>query len=80
MNYVFHSMIVIFCGYMMMFYSEKIYSLGHDTEVAGRLLRSTPRDCLLIRTSDSFTGLLLFAIGLLLLIVSLLHDKEGSGG
>ncbi|KAK3431407.1 hypothetical protein EUGRSUZ_E03287 [Eucalyptus grandis] len=50
----------------MMFHARAIYSLGHSTDAADRLLRS--QDRLLIRTYDSFTGLLLLAIGLLLLM------------
>ncbi|KAI4312199.1 hypothetical protein MLD38_037038 [Melastoma candidum] len=73
---VLHSMIALFCGSMMMFHSQAIYSLGHGTEAAERLLGSTPRDRLLIGTSDSFAGLLLFVIGLLLLMVSHIQDRE----
>ncbi|KAI4368892.1 hypothetical protein MLD38_017399 [Melastoma candidum] len=50
-----------------------------STDAARRLLGSTLRDRLLIRTSDSFASLFLFAIGLLLLIVSLIHDRKGRG-
>ncbi|URE00698.1 hypothetical protein MUK42_05828 [Musa troglodytarum] len=42
---------------------------GRET-VAWLLQGSTTRDQLLVQTSDSFTGLLLFAIGLLLFMVA----------
>ncbi|KAK3431398.1 hypothetical protein EUGRSUZ_E03276 [Eucalyptus grandis] len=73
---VLHSLIVVFCGSLMMFHARAIYSLGHGTDAAKRLLRSTPQDRLLIRTSDSLAGLLLLAIGLLLLMVSNIKDRE----
>ncbi|KAL3740101.1 hypothetical protein ACJRO7_021390 [Eucalyptus globulus] len=59
----------------MMFHARVIYSLGHGTDAAERLLGSTLQDRLLIRTSDSFAGLLLLAIGLLLM-VSNIKDRE----
>ncbi|KAL8131486.1 hypothetical protein AgCh_007430 [Apium graveolens] len=40
---------------------------------------STPHDQLLIQTSDSFSGLLLFAIGFLLMMVAFVKDKEFQG-
>ncbi|XP_056172198.1 uncharacterized protein LOC115680533 [Syzygium oleosum] len=73
---VLHALIALFCGSLMMFHARAIYSLGHGTDAAERLLGSTPQDRLLIRTSDSFAGLLLLAIGLLLLMVSNIKDRE----
>lgn len=73
---VLHSLIALFCGSLMMFHARAIYSLGHGTDAAERLLGSTPQDRLLISTSDSFAGLLLLAIGLLLLMVSNIKDRE----
>ncbi|KAF4363868.1 hypothetical protein F8388_000533 [Cannabis sativa] len=73
---VLHSMIAITSGALMMFYMKEIYSLGHGKEIAIKLMGSTPHDQLLIRTSDSFSGLLLITIGFLLLMVSLVRDKE----
>ncbi|KAK9906956.1 hypothetical protein M0R45_002571 [Rubus argutus] len=58
-----HSVIAITCGAFMMFYMTEVYTFGHGIETAQKLLGSTPHDQLLIRTSDSFSGLLLFAIG-----------------
>ena len=60
----------------MMFYMTEVYTFGHGIETAQKLLGSTPHDQLLIRTCDSFSGLLLFAIGFLLLMVSFVKDCE----
>ncbi|KAI8016850.1 hypothetical protein LOK49_LG04G00266 [Camellia lanceoleosa] len=46
------------------------------TEIASKLVGSTPHDELLIRTLNSFSGLLLFAIGFLLFMVACVKDKE----
>ncbi|KAK9267807.1 hypothetical protein L1049_010243 [Liquidambar formosana] len=71
-----HSLIALTSGSLMMFYMEEIYTFGHGIEIATKLLGSTPHDQLLIRTSDSFSGLLLFAIGLLLFMVAFVNDRE----
>ncbi|PON58412.1 Transmembrane protein [Parasponia andersonii] len=71
-----HSLIATSCGALMMFYMKEIYALGHGNAAAIRLLGSTPHDQLLIRTSDSFSGLLLVVIGFLLFMVSFVRDRE----
>ncbi|KAL4626819.1 uncharacterized protein LOC142636153 [Castanea sativa] len=71
-----HSAIAATCGALMMFYMKEIYTIGHGLDTATKLLGSTPHDQLLIRTSDSFSGLLLFAIGFLLFMVSFVKDRE----
>ncbi|XP_057962431.1 uncharacterized protein LOC131153993 [Malania oleifera] len=71
-----HSVVALTCGAMMMFYTKEIWVFGHGSEIASKLLGSTPHDQLLIRTSDSFSGLLLFAIGLFLFMVAFVKDKE----
>ncbi|XP_022724073.1 uncharacterized protein LOC111280831 isoform X1 [Durio zibethinus] len=71
-----HSVIALSSGALMMFHMKEIYTFTHGIETATRLLGSTPHDQLLIRTSDSFSGLLLFAIGFLLFMVSSVKDKE----
>ncbi|XP_047323989.1 uncharacterized protein LOC124927585 [Impatiens glandulifera] len=63
-------------GVLMMFYMGEMYSLAHGAEVAKKIMGSTDRDQLLIRTSDSFSGLLLFAVGFLVLMVAFVKDKE----
>ncbi|OWM81411.1 hypothetical protein CDL15_Pgr007449 [Punica granatum] len=63
-----HSMVAIACGGLMMFYLAEISSI--------KFQGSTPHDQLLIRTSDSFSGLLLVAIGLLLLMVSFVRNRD----
>ncbi|OWM91230.1 hypothetical protein CDL15_Pgr000174 [Punica granatum] len=73
---ILHSLIAIFSGGLMMFHANGIYSLSHGIDTAAKLVGSTPRDQLLIQTSDSFAGLLLLAIGLLLLMVSGIQDRE----
>ncbi|GLT52485.1 hypothetical protein SLA2020_258250 [Shorea laevis] len=71
-----HSLIALGSGALMMFDMKEIYTFAHGVETATKLLGSTPHDQLLIRTSDSFSGLLLFAIGFLLFMVSFVRDKD----
>lgn len=49
--------------------------LGHGIETARKLLGSTPHDQLLVQISNSFAGLLLFAIGYLLFMVAFVKDR-----
>ncbi|KAL5191527.1 hypothetical protein HKD37_04G010793 [Glycine soja] len=65
---VLHSTIALTCGALMIFYSKEIFVLGHGSETTSKLQGTTPHDLLLIDTSDSFSGLLLFTIGCLLLM------------
>ena len=60
----------------MMFYTNEVTVFGHGIEIATKLRGSTPHDQLLIQTSDSFSGLLLFAIGFLLFMVAFVKDRE----
>lgn len=71
-----HSLIATTCGALMMFYLNEISAIGHGSETASKLLGSTPHDQLLIQTSDSFAGLLLFAIGFLLFMVAFVRDRD----
>ncbi|GFZ05744.1 hypothetical protein Acr_17g0013160 [Actinidia rufa] len=71
-----HSVVALTCGSMMVFYTNEVFVFGHGSEIASKLVGSTPHDQLLIRTSDSFSGLLLFAIGFLLFMVAFVKDKE----
>lgn len=71
-----HSLVALSSGAMMMFYRDGLFVFNHGKDHASQLLGSTPHDQLLIRTSDSFSGLLLFAIGLLLFMVAFVKDKE----
>ncbi|XP_057738308.1 uncharacterized protein LOC130955474 [Arachis stenosperma] len=73
---ILHSLIAITCGALMMFYMKEIYTFGHGVQTATKLLGSTPHDQLLIKTSDSFSGLLLVAIGFLLFMVSFVKDRD----
>ena len=60
----------------MVFYSKEISVVGHGLETASKLQGSTPHDQLLIQTSDSFSGLLLFTIGFLVFMVACVKDSE----
>ncbi|KZV46363.1 hypothetical protein F511_07915 [Dorcoceras hygrometricum] len=71
-----HSWVALTCGGLMMFYRDEVFVFSHGKENASKLLGSTPHDQLLIRTSDSFSGLLLFAIGILLFMVAFVKDRE----
>ncbi|KAK4778525.1 hypothetical protein SAY86_006053 [Trapa natans] len=62
-----HSLVAITCGALMMFYSSEVSAI----KVRG----STSHDQLLIRTSDSFSGLLLVAIGFMLIMVGFVNDR-----
>ncbi|KAM7498699.1 hypothetical protein LguiA_023113 [Lonicera macranthoides] len=73
---ILHSVVALTCGAMMMFYSNEVFAFSHGSETASKLMGSTPHDQLLIRTSDSFSGLLLFAIGALLLMVAFVKDRD----
>ncbi|PWA73335.1 hypothetical protein CTI12_AA261790 [Artemisia annua] len=71
-----HSLVALTCGALMMFYSHEVFAFSHGNEIATKLLGSTPHDQLLIQTSDSFSGLLLFAIGILLFMVAFVKDRD----
>ncbi|KAF4392932.1 hypothetical protein G4B88_011927 [Cannabis sativa] len=73
---VLHSSIALTCGVLMMFYANEFAVFGHGRETAIKLQGSTPQDQLLIQTSDSFSGLLLFAIGFILLMAAFVKDRE----
>ena len=73
---ILHSLIAVTCGALMMFYMKEVYTFGHGVQTATKLLGSTPHDQLLIKTSDSFSGLLLVAIGFLLFMVSFVKDRD----
>ncbi|XP_004485782.1 uncharacterized protein [Cicer arietinum] len=73
---ILHSIIAITSGALMMFYMKEVYTFGHGVQTATKLLGSTPHDQLLIKTSDSFSGLLLVAIGFLLFMVSFVKDRD----
>lgn len=71
-----HSILALSSGALMMLYTNEFLSFSHGRERASLLEGSTPHDQLLIRTSDSFSGLLLVAIGFLLFMVAFVKDKE----
>ncbi|XP_022142937.1 uncharacterized protein LOC111012927 [Momordica charantia] len=71
-----HSLIALTCGALMMFYSHEVFVFGHGSETAIKLQGSSPHDQLLIQTSDSFSGLLLFTVGFLLFMVAFVKDRE----
>ncbi|KAJ9136161.1 hypothetical protein P3X46_033265 [Hevea brasiliensis] len=73
---ILHSLIAITSGSLMMFHMKGIYTFTHGLDTATKLMGSTPHDQLLIRTSDSFSGLLLFAIGFLIFMVSFVKDRD----
>ncbi|KAJ8568954.1 hypothetical protein K7X08_032691 [Anisodus acutangulus] len=76
---ILHSLIATISGALIMFYLNEISVLGHGIETAKKLLGSTPHDQLVIKTSDSFVGLLLCVIGLLLFMVSFVKEREFQG-
>lgn len=76
---ILHSTIALTSGTLMMFYTEKASIFGPGSEIASKLKGSTPHDELLIKISQSFSGLLLFAIGLVLFMVSFVKDTEFHG-
>lgn len=71
-----YSVIAMISGSLMMFYWREIHIFGHGMETASKLLGSTTHDQLLIQTSDSLAGMLLFVIGILLFMVSFVKDRE----
>ncbi|KAL3631421.1 hypothetical protein CASFOL_024405 [Castilleja foliolosa] len=74
-----HSLVALTCGVLMMFYRDEVFVFSHGMDHATKLFGSTPHDQLLIRTSDSFSGLLLVVIGFILLMVAFVKDKEFHG-
>lgn len=76
---VLHSVVALSCGAIMMFYTNDLIVFSHGKDTATKLMGSTPHDQLLIQTSDSFSGLLLFAIGFLLMMVAFVKDREFQG-
>ncbi|MCD7464278.1 hypothetical protein HAX54_052378 [Datura stramonium] len=76
---ILHSMVALTSGALMIFYSNEVFIFSHGIERASKLLGSTPHDQLIIQTSDSFSGLLLFAIGLFLFMVAFVKDREFHG-
>ncbi|RXH99734.1 hypothetical protein DVH24_021536 [Malus domestica] len=56
--------------------SSFAYTFRHVIETAQKLLVSIPYNQLLIWTFDSFSSLLLFVIGFLLLMVSFMNDHD----
>lgn len=60
----------------MMLYTTEFSVFSHGNEIATKLGGSTPHDQLLILISDSFSGLLLFAIGFLLRMVAFVKERE----
>ncbi|KAK8537221.1 hypothetical protein V6N12_043394 [Hibiscus sabdariffa] len=73
---ILHSVIGITSGSLIMFYLNEIYVFGHGVETAQRLSGSTPHDQLLIQTSNSFVGLLLLIVGLLVFMVAFIDDEQ----
>lgn len=73
---ILHSLVALSCGGLMMFHSYEFLEFSHGRDRASKLVGSTPHDQLLIRTSDSFSGLLLFAIGFLLFMVAFVKDRD----
>ncbi|KAK9674100.1 hypothetical protein RND81_12G211300 [Saponaria officinalis] len=71
-----HSVIALTCGGMMMFYTNEISAFSHGKEIATKLQGSTAHDELLIQTSNSFSGLLMFVIGFLLFMVAFVKDSK----
>ncbi|KFK35751.1 hypothetical protein AALP_AA4G031700 [Arabis alpina] len=76
---ILHSMIALTSGTLMMFYTEKASIFGPGSEIASKLKGSTPHDELLIKISQSFSGLLLFVIGFVLFMVSYVKEQEFHG-
>lgn len=73
---VLHSLIALTSGVLMMFSSNEVSVFGLGPGTASKLQGSTPYDQLLIRTSSSFSGLLLFSIGFLMFMVAFVKDRE----
>ncbi|XP_063948975.1 uncharacterized protein LOC108222349 [Daucus carota subsp. sativus] len=76
---VLHSVAAMTCGLLLMFYTNEVFEFTHGREIAVKIKGSTPHDQLLIRTSDSFSGLLLFALGFLLFMVASVKDRNFQG-
>lgn len=73
---VLHSAIALTSGSLMMLFSKEVSVFGHGPKTAMKLQGSTPNDELLIQTSNSFSGLLLFAIGFIVFMVAFVKERE----
>ncbi|XP_051125162.1 uncharacterized protein LOC127247375 [Andrographis paniculata] len=60
-----HSAVALISGGLMMFYTDEALAVG-----------STAHDRLLIRTSESFSGLLLSGVGVVLFMVAFVKDGQ----
>lgn len=76
---ILHSVAAISCGLLLMFNTNEVFEFTHGKETAIKLMGSTPHDQLLIQTSYSFSGLLLFALGFLLFMVAFVKDRNFQG-
>lgn len=76
---ILHSVAAISCGLLLMFYTNEVFEFTHGRETAIKLMGSTPHDQLLIQTSESFSGLLSFALGFLLFMVAFVKDRNFQG-
>ncbi|XP_014524232.1 uncharacterized protein LOC106780457 [Vigna radiata var. radiata] len=74
--YILHSLIAVTCRALMMFYTKEVYTFGYEVQTATKLLGSMTQDQLLIKTFDSFSDLLLVAIGFLFFTVSFVKDRD----
>lgn len=74
-----HAAIAATCGVLIMFYLNEITVFGHGAATASSILGSTEHDQLLLLISNSFAGLLLVAIGCLVLMAGFVKDREFQG-
>ncbi|GLU23367.1 hypothetical protein SLE2022_393830 [Rubroshorea leprosula] len=73
---ILHSMVALTFGALLMFSTKEVTVFGYGRDIASKLHGSTLHDQLLIQTSGSFSGLLLFAIGVVLFMVAFVKDRE----
>ncbi|KAL7202690.1 hypothetical protein ACSBR1_034207 [Camellia fascicularis] len=55
---------------------NEVFVFSHSSEIMSKLVGSTPHDELLIHPLESFSRLLLFAIGFLLFMVAFVKDRK----
>lgn len=61
------------------FYGKEISVFNYDIETSQKLFDSTPRDQLLIQSSNAMAALILFVLGLVLFMVALETWKGQKG-
>ncbi|KAL5560194.1 hypothetical protein UlMin_036405 [Ulmus minor] len=73
---IMHYLVAYTYGSLIMNYINEIYVFGQGVKTVQKLSGTTSHDQLLIQTSNSFAGLLLFVVRFFLFMVGFVKDSE----